>query len=166
MFGIGEYVSSNKGVCKVDQITTLDISGVDKDEQYYILKPVYSTGSTVYVPVEMAEESLRPILSRKEAAALVKELPKIPEKVIENEKFLEQEYKNCVRSNDVRELVSLLKTIYKRKCKRLEAGRKETAMDAKYSHMAEDILYGELAISLEMTREEIQEYLVDKYERV
>ena len=52
MYNIGEYVAcGNKGACKIDQITTLDISGVDKDEKYYILKPVYSAASTVYIPV-------------------------------------------------------------------------------------------------------------------
>ena len=51
MFSIGQYVvCGNKGVCTVEQITTLDISGVDKAKMYYILKPVYASTSTVYVP--------------------------------------------------------------------------------------------------------------------
>ncbi len=55
MFSVEDYVvCGNKGVCKVDRIATLDITGVDKNEEYYILKPVYHTGSTVYISVAMA----------------------------------------------------------------------------------------------------------------
>ena len=36
MFGIGQCViCGNKGVCTVENITTLDISGVDKAKKYY-----------------------------------------------------------------------------------------------------------------------------------
>ncbi len=160
MFSIGDYVvCGNKGVCKVDQITTLDITGVDKTEEYYILKPVYSSASTVYVPVSLAEESVRPVLSHKEASELVGEIPAIPEITIANEKLLEQQYKGCIRSNDARELVSLLKTLYNRKQQRIAAGRKETALDAKYFRMAGDFFYGELAISLDIPREEVESFI-------
>jgi len=41
MFKVGDYVAcGNKGVCRVSEVTTLDISGVDRNEEYYILKPV------------------------------------------------------------------------------------------------------------------------------
>ena len=45
MFGIGDYViCGNKGVCEVENITTLNISGVDRGREYYILKPLYMSG--------------------------------------------------------------------------------------------------------------------------
>ena len=45
VFAVGDYViCSNKGVCVVEKITTLDISGVDKEREYYILKPLYMSG--------------------------------------------------------------------------------------------------------------------------
>ena len=70
MFGKGEYVvAGNKGVCLVDDITTLNISGIDKEREYYILKPVYVTGSTVYMPVDTAQDSMRKVLTKKEADA-------------------------------------------------------------------------------------------------
>ncbi|MCR4897416.1 MAG: CarD family transcriptional regulator [Lachnospiraceae bacterium] len=163
MFNVEDYVvCGNKGVCKVDHIGTLDMSGVDKDEEYYILKPVYSTGSTVYVPVETAEQSVRPVLSHKEADSLVDEIPSISRLEIRNEKELEQEYKVCIRSNDARELVKLLKTIYTRREARFAAGRKETALDAKYFRIAGDYLFGELAISLELPRAEVETYICDR----
>lgn len=158
----GEYVvCGNKGVCKVEDITTLDISGVDKKREYYILKPVYVAGSTVYVPVDTAKDSMRRVLSHDEAEELIQEIPGIPLITITNDKLLEQEYRECMKTNCCEELVKIIKTIYLRKQKRLEAGRKVTAVDAKYFRLAEDNLYGELAISLDMMREDVEGYITD-----
>ncbi len=160
MFEKGEYVvCGNKGVCLVENITTLNISGVDKEREYYILKPVYMTGSTVYVPVDATKESIRKILNREEAKELIQLIPEIPLITIANDKLLEQEYRGCIQSNSCREWVRIIKTIYLRKKQRIEAGRKVTAVDAKYSRLAEDNLYGELAVALDIPREEVEGYI-------
>lgn len=160
MYSVGDFVScGNKGICKVEQIATLDISGVDKNEQYYILKHAYNQASTVYIPVLLADESLRPILTKKEAEKFVKSIPEIGCLEIESEKVVENLYKSCVRSNDTTELVKLLKTIYVRKKKRLDAGRKETAVDSKYYRIAADFLFGELAISLDIPKNEVEDFI-------
>ena len=63
MYSVGQYVvCGNKGVCTVENITTLDISGVDKAKEYYILKPLYVSASTLYIPVETAMNSVRSII--------------------------------------------------------------------------------------------------------
>lgn len=160
MFEKGEYVvCGSKGVCLVEDITTLDISGVDKEREYYILKPVYVAGSTVYLPVDATKESIRRILSKEEANELIHVIPEIPLITITNDKLLEQEYRGCIRSNNCKEWIKIIKTIYLRKQKRIEAGRKVTAVDTKYFRLAEDNLYGELAVSLGMPREEVESYI-------
>lgn len=160
VFKIGDYViCGNKGVCTVENITTLDITGVDKEREYYILKPLYMGGSTVYIPVDSPRESMRSVLKREEARRLIEAIPKIPLLVITNEKLTEQTYKDCIRKNSCEELVRVIKTIYLRKQKRIQAGRKITAVDAKYSHMAEDNLYGELAVALDISRKDVESYI-------
>ena len=162
MFGIGDFViCGNKGVCEVENITTLNISGVDKEREYYILKPLYMSGSTVYLPVDSPKESMRKVLRREEAEKLIRAIPEIPLLVITNDKLSEQAYKDCIKTNDCEDLVKLIKTIYTRKQKRLKAGRKVTAVDAKYFHMAEENLYGELAVALNISRKEVEGYIVE-----
>lgn len=157
MFNIGEYVAcGNKGVCVVEGIKTLDISGVDKNEKYYIMKPVYNSASTVYIPVEFADGSVRPVLTAEEAKILVADIPNIECLEITSEKTVENMYKSCIRSNDVREFVRLIKTIYNRKQGRIAAGRKETAVDTKYFKIVADYLFGELAISLDVAKNEVE----------
>ena len=64
VFQKGErVVCGSKGVCVVEEITTLDIAGVDKKREYYILKPLYLSSSTVYIPVDTAEGSMRKVLA-------------------------------------------------------------------------------------------------------
>ena len=94
MFSIGQYVScGNKGVCTIENVTTLDISGVDRKKMYYILKPYYMAASTVYVPVDSSATSIRPILTREEAQELLEKISDIPMLTIQNEKLIEQDYK-------------------------------------------------------------------------
>lgn len=160
VFKIGDYViCGNKGVCVVENVTTLDIAGVDKKREYYILKPLYMGGSTVYIPVDAPKESMRSVLKREEAQRLIEEIPRIPLLVITNEKLTEQMYKDCIKTNSCEDLVKMIKTIYVRKQKRLQAGRKVTAVDAKYFHMAEDNLYGELAVALSINRKDVEDYI-------
>lgn len=168
MYKKGEYViCGNKGVCMVEDITTLTMPGVDKAREYYILKPVYMTGSTVYIPADSTRDTMRCVLSREEAMQLIGMISGIDPITTANDKQLEQEYRNCLHTTRCEDWVKIIKTIYLRKQKRLEAGRKVTAVDTKYSRLAEDNLYGELAISLEMPRENVEEYIteeMDKYE--
>ena len=100
MFQKGErVVCGSKGVCVVEEITTLDIAGVDKKREYYILKPLYLSSSTVYIPVDTAEGSMRKVLAHEEAENLIHRIPEIPMITIANDKLLEQEYKNCLKTS-------------------------------------------------------------------
>ncbi len=166
MFEIGEFVAcGNKGVCVVENITTLTIPGVDRERQYYILKPKYQSGSTVYVPVDHAAESMRRVLSREEARELIGVIPDLPLLEIENDKLTEQTYKESMKTNCCREWVRIIKTIYQRKQKRLQAGRKVTAVDARYFQIAEESLCGELAVALDIEREEVGDYIREEISR-
>lgn len=160
MFEVGEYVvCGNKGVCVVEKITTLDIAGVDKEREYYILKPKYQKGSTVYVPVDAPKESMRRVIDREEAQKLIDTIQDVPLLAITNEKLSEQVYRESLKSGNCEEWVRIIKTIWLRKQERLQAGRKVTAVDAKYFHIAEESLYGELAVALDLERDEVEAYI-------
>lgn len=163
MFSIGQNViCGNKGVCTIEDIATLDIAGVDKAKKYYILKPKYITASTVYVPVDSSVISMRTVLTKEEAEELVQRIPDIPALEIKNERLLEQDYKECLKSNNCVEWVKIIKTIYERRQKRILVGRKETAVDSKYFRMAEDILHGELSVALDIEKECVSQYIMEQ----
>lgn len=160
MYQKGDYVIyGNNGICLIQDITTLNIPGVDKNRKYYLLKPVYVSGSTVYTPVDTADASLRHALSKEEADCLIKSIPDIPLIPLTDEKTLEKTYKEYMRSNSCKAWIQLIKTIYLRKEKRIMKGYKVTALDNRYFNLAETSLYGELSIALGKPRDEVKSYI-------
>lgn len=160
MYQKGEYIiCGSNGICLVQDITTLSIPGVNHDRKYYLLKPVFSSGSTVYIPVDSTDTTLRPALSRTEAEALIASIPDIPLIPITDEKTIERTYKEYMHENRCESLIRLIKTIYLRKEKRLQKGAKVTAVDSKYFKLAEDFLYNELSVALDIPRNEVCEHI-------
>ena len=164
MFKIGEYVvCGNNGVCKIQDITTLNINGVDKKRKYYMLKPIYSETSTVYIPVDSVQVSMRRILSKTEADSLLDSIPQTQMLTIHDEKTVEILYRECMQSNNCGEWMRLWKTLYFRKKNRLEKGHKVTALDSRYYKLAEEKLCGELALVLGMDLEEVAECIEGRF---
>ncbi len=160
MFKKGDYViCGSNGICKVTDITTLNMAGARTDRLYYIFKPVYSESSTVYIPVDNHKISLRAALSEKEAHELIDKIPSLELIWVENEKQRELIYKECMRKNTCEDYVRIMKTLYLRKQSRLSKGQKVIGIDEKYLKLAEDYLYGELAIALGIPKQNVEDYI-------
>ncbi len=165
MFQKGDHVIyGNNGICCVQDITTLNISGVDQKRKYYLLKPVFQSSSTVYVPLDAAGNSIRKAVSRKEADELIRSIPVLPPIPLTDEKTLERTYKEYMHEGSCEAWVRLIKTIYLRKEVRLRKGCRITALDSRYYKLAEDFLLGELSIALGISREEVRNYIANSIE--
>ncbi len=162
MFEVGDYVvHGNNGVCKVEAIQTMDGIG-DQKRVYYTLVPVYTSGSKLFVPTDSKKVITRSVMTKDEVKNLLKEWDDIETLCIENDKKREETYKEALRSCDCRKWVQLIKTSYQRNQDRIQNGKKATTSDERYLQMAEENLFGELAIPLEMTRGEAEEYFVSQ----
>ncbi len=163
MLAKGEYiVCGNKGVCMVEDITTVNMEGVDRGKLFYLLRPVCSKTSTVYIAVDNNTSSIRKILTREEALALIDSLPMIGFLCISDDKNAEAVYKESVHKNDIVELIKIIKTSDLRRQERLRQGRKAVAVDDKYFKMACDYLFNELSVCLDMDRQEIESDILNK----
>lgn len=161
MFHKGDYVvNANNGVCLVEDINTPDINGIDKSRKYYILKPVFLSGSTIYTPVDAPAKILRKAMDQDQAQDFIRSIPNMPTLSIPNEKNVEMTYKEYLRRNTSEDLLKLIKTIYLRREKRISDGHKITAVDGRYFKLAEDYLYGELSVALSMPKEEVKNYII------
>lgn len=165
MFSIGDYiVYGTKGVCLVTDVTTMNLDGVPKDTKYYILQPWNQSGSRIFVSVENKKTLMRKTLSKTEADELIDEIPCIDEIWVDGDKLREEKYKECLRSCDCRELVRIIKTLFLRKEERLKAGKKITTTDERYLRLAEEHLYSELSLALEIPVEHMRQYITDRVE--
>lgn len=162
MFKIGDYVAHYKqGVCEVTDIGRLDISCSDKKKEYYTLKPLYDQAGTVYTPVSNDKNQIREVVTYEEAKKLIEEMPSIDTIWVADEKRRETFYKEALMKNECREWIAIIKTSYLRKMKRLASGKKSINVDEKYLSIAERFLYGELAVALDMKKEDVRNYIVE-----
>ena len=163
MFEIGEYIIyGNTGVCKVAETTKMTAPGTKADRLYYALEPVYDKGCRLFTPVDNPKVKMRPILTREEADELIGKIKEIDILWINDEKSREQAYKDAIRTCSCVEWVRIIKTLYLRKQSRLAAGKKVTSSDAKYLHLAEDSLYGELSVAMGIPKGEIEDYIIKR----
>lgn len=141
MYLVGEYiVYGTSGVCKVEAVGSMQMSGVNKDKLYYTLAPLYSK-------------------------ELIEQIPTIELLWVADEKRREDIYKTALRTCDCREWIKIIKTLYLRKMSRIAEGKKVTVSDGKYLHMAEERLYEELALALDMDKDEVVEYITEHVEQ-
>lgn len=163
MFEIGEYiVYGNTGVCKVEEVKKMTEPGTKSDRLYYTLEPVYRKGCRLFTPVDNQKVKMRPVLTMQEADELIGRIKEIDILWVKDEKSREQMYKDAIRTCNCEELVKIIKTLYLRKKARLAAGKKVTSSDAKYLHLAEESLYGELSVVMGIPKDEVETFIYNK----
>jgi CarD family transcriptional regulator len=166
MFKIGDYVVHGKaGVCRVTDITEREVPGGEGSASYYVLDPVYGR-FVVYSPVDNNAVYLRPVISRDDALRLIDLIPNIQAEPYVNSKQPElvQHYTEIIKSHDCKELVELTMSLYSKQ--RLAEESKGTfgSIDKRFIHQAEDALFGELAIALDVPKEEVQPFIANRLE--
>lgn len=154
MFEKGNFVvNANNGICEISDIVTMNMSGVEKE--YYVLVPIEEKTAKIFLPVDTAEKRIRPAMKKEDAWKLIKEIKAVDGVLVENEKEREKIYKEAINSRDPKRLISIMKTLYIRRKKRLEEGKKYTAVDDRYFKLAENHLHSELAFALGVQKTEV-----------
>lgn len=163
MFETGAYIICGQhGVCRVEDIGPLKLTEASKGKVYYTLSQVYSKGGVIYVPAGSEKIIMRLVISKEEAEKLIDGIAEMEALWIANEKRREETFKEALRTCDYKEWVKVIKAIYARKQSRIAQGKKVTASDERYLHIAEENLYGELAMALDMDKNEIERYIVER----
>lgn len=166
MFEVGEYIVYGvKGVCRIEDITHIDISGADKNRLYYVLTPIGESSGKIYAPTDNQKVMMRRIISKEEADRLIDELPQIELLWVPDDKQREAKYKEALNTCDYRAWVSIVKTLYLRKQERVAQGKKITALDERYMRTAENELYNELSLTLGVPKGEMENYIRDRLEQ-
>ena len=162
MYKIGDYVvKPSSGVCRVDNIMHLDMSGVDRNRLYYLLVPVNDENGKIYYPVDSSAQQIRKVMTSQEVHELIERIPDIQEISISNDKLREQKYKEVVKSIEPESLLSIIKTTYLRKKDRLQKGKKNTVADENYLNLAEKMLFSELCLVLGKDKEEVHNLITE-----
>ncbi len=166
MFEIGEKVVYGVlGACEITDISTPPIKGIEGE--YYFLQPLYDSKGIVYSPVESKTTlAMRDIVTEKEAQHLLNKAKNCKVDVELNEKIYPSEYDNIVKSQDLEELMHMVRYLYNIKNERAKDLRKMKSIDARMLTLSKKLLYGEMAVALGRKLDDItiqlDEYLAVK----
>ena len=128
-----------RGVYKVEEVGKLDFSFVDGKKDYYTLQSIDNQRDKAYVPIDDDKNIRRPV-SEQKAKELLDNLAEVGILNVKNEKYREQEYKDCIASFCPETWVKVLKTLYSRTKRRGSM----TSMDKKYQMLLEHALSSEM----------------------
>lgn len=163
MFEKGEYiVCNNIGVCLVEDVTSKDMDGVVQEKLYYILQPLDSIDSKIYSSVDNQRMAMRKVISCDEIPELMEGIGEVDILSVDNEKRREEIYKETLHKCECIGWAQIIKTVYSRKKEKASQGKKITTTDTKYLKMAENYLYHELAVSMNLKPIEVKERILNE----
>lgn len=154
------------GVCEIVQIGKVEMNHIKNERIYYTLVPLYDSKSKLYIPTDSDGLGLRPVMTKECAQELINRLSEIEPLSVQNEKEREKVFKELLKSGDCEDISRVIKTLYLRKQARLLAGKKAVSLDEKYLYIAREHLYGELAVSLGIDKDGVEEYITKCIEKV
>lgn len=151
------------GVCRILDITTQEFNNEDK--LYYVLEPLYQSG-VIYAPVDNEKVFMRPVISEEEAKNLIDTIPEIHTEIYRNSSMqqLTKYYQSIIDTHKCLDLLKLTKSIHQKKMDALAQNRHLGQIDKKFMKRAEDLLFGEFAAALQISKDDVQDYIQKRLE--
>ena len=111
---------------------------------------------------------MRPIISGEEAHRLIDSIPQVDAQPYFNTALrqLQEYYEKKLSTHDCADLIELTISLYRKKQQVLEQKRKFGAIDERYMKRAEDLLFGELSVALDIPKGEMKQYIASRLEQI
>ncbi len=150
------------GVCIIAEITKRKIG--NELVEYYILKPIYNEGSTIFVPTanETLTSRMKSIISREELCSAIETASLECLVWIDNEPERKQKYREILEIGSVYDILQLMRTLYLRRDKVSELGKKLYVSDERLLKDTEKIIFDEVAFVLDMERSKVGDFLKER----
>ena len=159
MFKVGDTVLySNCGVCKIQEISQKTFGESSKD--YYVLVPVFSTQSTVFVPTENKNlvDKMRKVLPPEE----IKQKLSCDDFAIEwidNDRLRNEEFKKLVSCGKFEQTLSLARCICFHSQEISESGKKLHKSDEMVYKDAIKVLFEEMSLYANLEKEDVPDII-------
>lgn len=166
MFQIGELVVyGNTGVCRIEDIVVGndELQWLETGRKYYRLNPLYQSGA-IYTPVDSEKIIIRSVISRDAANYLIDQMPQIRKNACQSQNIQEMRtrYQLASKTGDCVGLMTLAMSIYAKKQDCIAQKRKIGQMDERFMRQAEELLFGEFAVALEIDRDAVSAYIAER----
>lgn len=167
MFKVGDLVVySGSGVCIIDSIGAISLSGSNAGKTYYTMRPSYGQG-VIYIP-EDTEKSMRYLISAEEVKQIIDLIPTMPENIYTGdiEGACSEDYLEFYKEHNCEDLIPLIKTIYVKPSAFTPMGKRVPKVDKNFIRQTEDLLFGEFSEALKMGKNEVREYVEKELQRI
>ena len=162
MFKVNDIVVYRRMVCRIVGKHRSDFTR----EMCYILVPdnAQEGSARMQVPISNKAGHLRPLMTKDEVEELIRSTSAID--TLENKPAnMKSQYANLLKTDDVHDLISIIKTSYSRNQARIENHKKTASVDDEYLQIAENYLFSELAVVLGMSYDAAREYFNSRVEQ-
>lgn len=165
MFAVKDrVVYGSVGVCEIADIIENELTGVLRE--YYVLKPVDTDKSIIYVPIDNEK-----LTSRMRKVPCVKELKKMlcdikSEELpwIDNNLERSDSFHAILNDGEIRQVVVLFRTLHKHLLQLSSSGRRLQKADERVYKDCSKLLCSEFALILNMEQSEVLSLLLDSVE--
>lgn len=119
-----------------------------------------------FTPVDNPKVIMRPLVSRREAEALIDRIPDLQPEAYYNKvlRELTEHYDTILKTYDCEALLKLTMSIYAKKQEAQGHKRRLGAVDESFLRRAEELLFSELAAALGLERDQVQPYIAARVE--
>ena len=159
-------VYGTNGICKIDDVQKMTFPMETEEHTYYVLKPIGSRTSTLFIPDHKEElvSKMRYVLKKEEiddilSGANGKDIEWIDDKNARNNCF-----RQILKDGKPEDFLSLIRCIFERKAFLAEKGKRLTAADDGILTSAEKLVREEFAYTLGIGEDEVAEYIRGKLE--
>lgn len=156
MFNIGDLIIySIHGICHIDDICEKTYLGVTKN--YYVLHPVEDSKLIISTPVDNDKVTMQELIHRDEAEEVLEsfKLPGISWIEISSQRA--QIYSEIVKTGNRKEISKIVSTLMRKRHKAEINGKRLYLQDNRLLTFIQNIMFTELAMSLNTTTEAIYE---------
>lgn len=165
MFKINDVVVyGSQGVCEIVGINEERVDGAIRN--YFVLKPKNDKGSTFYVPTwnEKALGKMRKVMTKEDVDALIDSMPRRNPTWIENENERKDAYRKILASGDQAAIISMVQALFLHKKQREAEGKRLHMSDEYFMKDAEQILYNEWQYVLNVDKDGLMAYILNRIE--
>ncbi len=156
MFDIGDIIIySVHGLCQIDDISEQTIAGVTRT--YYVMHPLGETSLKISIPVDSDKVVMLKPMEKDVAEELIQTFKEPQAGWIEDAKQRSRKYMELVNTGDRDEIAKIANILMRKSVEYKKNNKRLYDQDRSLLQMIQNILFKEMALSLETTVETIEE---------